>query len=99
MGYQAILTYLLYILQDHIGMSQASANRMIASMSIITFVALVVSRLGLGVLSDRLGRRKPLVFLAGLVMAAAVAMPLIVPTAQGMFAYAVLIGPGYGAFM
>ncbi len=99
MGYQAILTYLLYILQDHIGMSQASANRMIASMSIITFVALVVSGLGSGVLSDRLGRRKPLVFLASLVMAAAVAMPLIVPTAQGMFAYAVLIGLGYGAFM
>ncbi|WP_230482274.1 MFS transporter [Sphingomonas sp. Leaf21] len=99
MGYQAILTYLLYILQDHIGMSQGRANQMIASMSIVTFVALVVSGLGSGVLSDRLGRRKPLVFLASLIMAAAVAMPLIVPTAHGMFAYAVLIGLGYGAFM
>lgn len=99
MGYQAILTYLLYILQDHIGLSQARANAMIATMSIITFVALVLSGLGSGVLSDRLGRRKPLVFAASLIMAAAVAMPLIVPTVQGMIAYAVLIGLGYGAFM
>jgi MFS family permease len=99
MGYQAILTYMLYILQDHIGMSQTRANQMIASMSIITFVALVISGLGSGVLSDRLGRRKPLVFIASLIMAVAVAMPLIVPTAQGMVAYAVLIGLGYGAFM
>ncbi|MDZ7281853.1 MFS transporter [Sphingomonas sanguinis] len=99
MGYQAILTYLLYILQDHIGMSQAGANEMIATMSIITFVALVVSGLGSGVLSDKLGRRKPLVFLSSLVMAVAVTMPLIAPTTQGMIAYAVLIGLGYGAFM
>lgn len=99
MGYQAILTYLLYILQDHIGMTQAQANEMIAYMSVLTFIALVVSGLGSGVLSDRLGRRKPLVFIASLVMAVAVAMPLIVPTAQGMVAYAVLIGLGYGAFM
>lgn len=99
MGYQAILTYLLYILQDHIGMSQAKANAMIATMSVITFVALVLSGLGSGVLSDRLGRRKPLVFVASLIMAAAVAMPLIAPSTQGMIAYAVLIGLGYGAFM
>ena len=99
MGYQAILTYLLYILQDHIGMSQAGANEMIATMSIITFVALVVSGLGSGVLSDKLGRRKPLVFLSSLVMAVAVTMPLIAPSTQGMIAYAVLIGLGYGAFM
>jgi MFS family permease len=99
MGYQAILTYLLYILQDHIGLSQSRANAMIATMSIITFVALVISGLGSGVLSDWIKRRKPLVFLASLIMAAAVAMPLLVPTTGGMLAYAVLIGLGYGAFM
>lgn len=99
MGYQAILTYLLYILQDHIGLSQAKANAMIATMSVITFVALVFSGIGSGVLSDRLGRRKPLVFLASLIMAIAVVMPLIAPTPNGMIVYAVLIGLGYGSFM
>ncbi len=99
MGYQAIVTYLLYILQDHIGLSQADANSKIAQLSSVTFVALVFSGLASGWLSDRLQRRKPLVFVAGIVMALAVAAPLVQPTATGMLVYAVLIGLGYGAFM
>jgi len=99
MGYQAIVTYLLYILQDYVGLSQGNANGMIARLSSVTFVALVVSGLVSGWLSDRLRRRKPLVFAAGIIMAVAVSAPLIQPNASGMFAYAVLIGLGYGAFM
>jgi MFS family permease len=99
MGYQAIVTYLLYILQDHIGLSQAGANGAIAALSSVTFVALVLSGIGSGIISDRIGRRKPLVFAASLIMAAAVAMPLLFPSMAGMYAYAVLIGLGYGAFM
>ncbi len=99
MGYQAVVTYLLYILEDHIGLSQTDANRMIARLASITFVALIFASVGSGWLSDRTGRRKPLVFLAALFMAAAVAAPLVAPTVAGMIVYAVLIGIGYGAFM
>jgi MFS family permease len=99
MGYQAILTYLLYILEDHIGLSQADANAMIARMSSVTLVALIVSSLSSGWLADRLGRLKPLVFIAGLLMALAVVAPLASRSVPGMFGYAVLVGLGYGAFM
>lgn len=99
MGYQAILTYLLYILEDHIGLSQADANAMIARMSSVTLVALIISSLLSGWLSDRIGRLKPLVFIAGVIMALAVVAPLVSRNIPGMFGYAVLIGLGYGAFM
>jgi MFS family permease len=99
MGYQAVITYLLYILEDHIGLSQADANRTIARLASITFVALLITSVGSGWLSDRIGRRKPLVFVAALFMAAAVAAPLAAPSIPGMIVYAVLIGIGYGAFM
>jgi MFS family permease len=99
MGYQAVVTYLLYILEDHIGLSQADANRMIARLASITFVALIFASVSSGWFSDRTGRRKPLVFVAALFMAAAVAAPLVAPTIAGMIVYAVLIGIGYGAFM
>jgi MFS family permease len=99
MGYQAIVTYLLYILEDHIGLSQADANRMIARLASITFVALIFASVGSGWLSDRIRRRKPLVFGAALFMAAAAAAPVIAPSIPGMIVYAVLIGIGYGAFM
>jgi len=99
MGYTAVVTYLLYILEDHIGLSQAEANRMIARLASITFVALMAAAVGSGWLSDRIGRRKPLVFGAALFMAAAVVAPLIAPSIPGMVVYAILIGIGYGAFM
>ena len=99
MGYQAILTYLLYILEDYIGLGQAVANTTIARMSSVTFVALVCSGLLAGWLADRTGRLKPLVFVAGLLIACAEIAPLVSPNLRGMFGYAVLIGLGYGSFM
>src|SRR3546814_17608454 len=41
MGYQGVITYMLYILQDYIGLSLADANRPIATLSTVTFFALV----------------------------------------------------------
>lgn len=99
MGYQAIATYLFYILQDHIGLNQAAANKAISSISTITLFALVISGLASGWLSDQFRKRKPFVVAAGLIMAVAILMPLIFPSYRGMLMYAVLIGLGYGAFM
>jgi MFS family permease len=99
MGYQGIVTYLLYILQGYIGLGLHDANHMIAKLSAITFVALVIAGLGSGLLSDAIGRRKPLVFIASLLMGVAVTVPLFVPSIPGMIWYAALMGIGYGAFM
>jgi len=99
MGYQSIVTYLLYILQDYIGQSRAHANITISHLSEITFLALVGAALTAGWLSDRIKRRKPLVFAGSFIMALAVAAPLFAPNLQGMLVYAGLIGLGYGAFM
>ena len=99
MGYQGIVTYLLYILQGYIGLSLDDANHMIAKLSTVTFVALVIAGLGSGLLSDAIGRRKPLVFFASLLMGLAVTVPLFVPSIPGMIWYAALMGIGYGAFM
>jgi MFS family permease len=99
MGYQGIVTYLLYILQDHIHLSIDEANKTIAALSSVTFVALVISGFASGFLSDRIGRRKPLVFASSIIMGIALLVPLLMPTVEGMYGYAVLIGLGYGAFM
>jgi MFS family permease len=99
MGYQGIVTYLLYILQDYIRLSIDQSNRMIASVSTVTFFALVVSGFGSGLLSDAINRRKPLIFASGLLMTAAMIVPLLTASIDAMYAYAVLIGVGYGAFM
>jgi MFS family permease len=99
MGYQAIVTYLLYILQDYIHLSIEQSNRTIATLSSITFVALIISALSSGYISDRIGRRKPLVFASSIIMGSALLVALLVPSLRGMMGYAALIGLGYGAFM
>ena len=99
MGYQGIVTYLLYILQDYIGLELNDANRMIAKLSTVTFVALVFAGLGSGLLSDAIGRRKPLVFFSSFVMGIALTVPLFAGTIPAMYWYAALMGLGYGAFM
>lgn len=99
MGYQGIVTYLLYILQDYIHLSVPASNRTIATLSTITFVALVLSAFGSGFASDRVGRRKPFVFLSSIIMGLALVVPLVMASVPGMMGYAALMGIGYGAFM
>jgi MFS family permease len=99
MGYQGIVVYLLYILQGYIGLTLDDANHMIATLSLVTLVALVISGLGSGLLSDALGRRKPLVFISSVLMGLAVTVPMFMPNIPGMIWYAALMGIGYGAFM
>lgn len=99
MGYQAIATYLLYILQDYIHLSTADANVTIGNVSAISFVFVVAASLIGGLVSDWIKRRKPLVFFASLIMTAAMLVPLWQASVNGMYLYAALIGIGYGAFM
>lgn len=98
-GYCTVQSYLYFILQDYFRLEQQRANAMIASMSLITLAGQVVSGIGCGMLSDAIGRRKPLVFGAGAMMAVAVAVPLASVTPTGLYVYAALLGLGYGAFM
>jgi MFS family permease len=51
------------------------------------------------VLSDRLGRRKPFIVWASVVMAIGLAVPLILPTTTGVLIYSFLLGLGFGAYI
>jgi MFS family permease len=99
MGYQAVAAYLLYILRDYIGLSDAGSNIAIANLAILTLVCLVISSLASGYLSDRLQRRKPFVVASSLIMGSAMVAPLVLPNMTGMWIYAGAIGVGYGMFM
>lgn len=98
LGYQGVVTYQLYILQDFIGLSVEESNYAIGTISVITLVTLLFSGLVSGVLSDKLQRRKIFVFLSTLLMAAGLCVPLFMPTLTGMYIYAAIMGLGYGAY-
>lgn len=99
MGYQAVATYMLYILRDYIGLGNGASNVAIANMAIVTLICLVASSLISGWLSDRYQARKPFVILGSLIMGCAMVAPLAAPNMHGMWTYAAIIGVGYGMFM
>lgn len=98
LGYQMIMAYQLYIVQDHLGQTVAQSAATIATMSTITLVVSLIGSLASGPLSDFLKRRRPIVVAASLLFALGIAMPWIWPTSTGMFLFAAIAGFGYGVY-
>ncbi|WP_079403740.1 MFS transporter [Streptomyces sp. 3211] len=100
LGYFSVVGYQLYILDDHItlpgGLTPPAA---MAVLTPVSMVAMAVSTVVGGLLSDRWNRRKVFVgvsaALAGLVMA----VPVISPTWTGMLVFSALNGLAFGCFM
>lgn len=100
LGYFSVVGYQLYILDDHIklpdGLTPPDAMALLTPVSMI---AMAVSTVVGGLLSDRWNRRKVFVgvsaALAGLVMV----VPVISPTWTGMLVFSALNGLAFGCFM
>lgn len=97
-GYFLIAGYQLYILQDYIGLG-ADAVAMVPALSGLSLLGIVIATLIGGPLSDRLGRRKPIIFVASMILAASIFVPVLIPTGTGMLIFAFGSGLGFGAFL
>ena len=98
-SYTMIFQYLIYILEDHLGLSVLAAARAMNTLSLFT---LVVSMIGLfisGPLSDRLRARKIPVAFGGLLMIAGAISMLLFKSVNGVIGYVVLAGLGYGIYL
>lgn len=96
-------TLLLYFLQDGLGEESFAAGDAaedaLLTLTLIYMVFVVAASLGLGWLSDRLGRRKMFVFLAAILQAIAALLLAFVPTFDNAMIAAGLLGLGYGCFL
>lgn len=100
LGYFSVVGYQLYILGDHIALPAGLTPP--AAMAVLTPVSMVAMALSTvlgGLLSDRWNRRKVFVgvsaALAGLVMV----VPVVSPTWTGMLVFSALNGLAFGCFM
>jgi MFS family permease len=66
---------------------------------IVALVSGVGSAVAVGALSDRIGRRAPVVCVAGAAMAVAALLFVVMPTHAPLLILGILFGVGYGAFM
>lgn len=100
LGYFLIAAFELYILTDYVrlpgGMKPATGVTILAAIS--TLCSVVAAAVA-GPLSDRIGRRKPFVFLSAAISGAAMMLPIISPTFTMMMIFAVLSGLAFGSYM
>lgn len=100
LGYFAVSGYQLYILQDHTvlpdGMKPEAA---VAVLMPLTSVAMVVSTVLGGYLSDRFDRRKLFVGASALLSAVALVIPALSTSWTAMLTFAVVNGLAFGCYM
>lgn len=99
LAYQSVQSYLLYILRDYIGLSDAESTGVSTLITAVMLVGALVTTYFCGRISDRTGRRKIFVFVSSLIMAVSLLIPLLLPSLTGMFALAAVFGVGYGIYM
>nr|WP_244282895.1 MFS transporter [Streptomyces flavidovirens] len=100
LGYFSVVGYQLYILEDHIalptGMEPAEA---MAILTPVSMVAMAVSTVVGGLLSDRWDRRKVFVGVSAALAGVVMAVPVISPSWSGMLVFSALNGLAFGCFM
>lgn len=97
LGNHLVTLYLLYFLQDAVHYPDPAAGVLLltglyAAMTIITAV------IG-GPLSDRMGKRKPLVIASSIIIAIASLILAFFPTMTGAVIGALVLGVGFGAYL
>lgn len=100
-GYSVSGALGFFMLQSYIkpGLSAAEATTLVPVLGLIglpgTLIALVVA----GRLSDKIGRRKPFVIAASILMAVSFTIPLISPTLPGLLIQGGIAGLAFGIYL
>lgn len=98
-GYMIIFTFNAYLLQDFIKIPQGEVVAKMGILMLIGQVATLLAVLIIGPLSDRFNRFKLFALVAGLASAASLAIPLFLPTFEGMVVYNIVHGVAFGIYM
>ncbi|MDT0184017.1 MFS transporter [Microbacterium sp. ARD31] len=96
-GYFAVQAYLLYLLQDYIGVGDDAAAT-VPLVGLVGLVGMIVSTPVAGWLTDRIGRSKVIIYITSGILAAGLLVPLFLPTVPGMMIYSFVAGLGFGAY-
>jgi MFS family permease len=96
-GYFVATGSTLLLLQNYIGLGH-KATAVVAVPGIASLLGVLPGILISGPLSDKFGRRKLFVFIAALLIAVGVIVPLVSPTFTGLLVCFFLAGLGFGAF-
>lgn len=93
-----LLLYLLYYLQDAVGLTRKQAEAGVFRLTLLYAVLTVVTAILGGIWSDRVGQRKVFVTVSGYVIAAALVLLAFVHSYAGAYVGAAVLGIGFGIY-
>jgi MFS family permease len=96
-GYFMVTGYQLYILQDFIGLKDKAVT-VVPLLGLTSLAGIIIATVIAGPLSDRLGRRRIVAVVAGLILALSLGFPIVMPTLTGMLLFSFVSGLGFGAY-
>lgn len=99
LGYFMMFAFLLFAMQDYIGLSPEDALQQGALVFTVNGACSIVGSLVSAPFADRPGRLKGFVLVAGLLLAFSLTVPLFSATLTGMMVFAVLNGFAFGLYM
>jgi MFS family permease len=97
MGYCSTL-YLTIMLVNRMGFSEAQATQSVGVINLLSMVAMALTSIFGGVLSDRFGKQKPFLYWSAIIMALGVLTYAFIPQYMSYVIASVIIGFGYGCF-
>jgi MFS family permease len=96
-GFFLVQSYALYILDDHIGLGDEAVNHVDVAAA-LTALGILITAVPGGVLSDRIGRRKPFVLIASVAMGLAFMIPIFMTSLEGFLIMSLVMGLAFGCF-
>jgi MFS family permease len=98
MGYFVVQAYSLYWLQSYIGLGKAAVSAA-PILAVCGLGGMVISTLTAGLLFDKIGKTKPMIYITTAVLATGLLIPLFSHTFLGVVVYAFVSGLGFGAYL
>lgn len=97
-GYAGIATFLPFYLTEEFGLDEQGAISTILLANVASMVAMMISSPLGGFLSDKIGKRRPFVAVAGLIMVVGLALLAFAPDVTTVIVAQGIIGLGAGSF-
>lgn len=97
-GYYGIAAYVPYYLGDTFGLDESGVARTMLFSNVAAAIAMIVSSPIAGALSDRIGKRRPFLAVAGAIMAGALALMAFAPSVPFVVVAQGLLGLGVGMY-
>ncbi|MYT72908.1 MULTISPECIES: MFS transporter [unclassified Streptomyces] len=97
-SYATVTTYMAYYLSDYLHQNDDAVTHYVFLGSLVANIFILIATVPAGRISDRIGRRKPIVFAAAVLLAASMGVMALATSVTGFLIAQAIVGIGMGVY-